>query len=318
MKNNLPQWQECLAEQLSNQFSDQRLAQTLLFDFEKGSAIEMLSNYLVHLILCHDQTMDGKPCGHCHSCRMLDSQSHSDYYLITSQGQSIGVDEIRILQHWSVQKPAHGHGKVAVIEQTDKLTPSAANALLKMLEEPKVNTYFILLKPLQSKLLATIISRAQRWVVHSPSPKQALNMIQQLYSDITQENLQLALHWLDGPSACAEFFKNDGVIKLTEFCQAIEQLNHHDLDSMVQQLEKSPDKLSWLGQVIIDSLQNYLFNQGSISPLLTQLTQNQLMDAWQMFIQLREKLQQNPALNFSLQLYPLLSYLTQPENYRAD
>ncbi|CAG9296735.1 hypothetical protein [Celerinatantimonas diazotrophica] len=318
MITSLPPWQERLVEQLSAQFANHRLAQTLLFDYEKGAAVETLSNYLVRLILCQSHTAKYTPCGHCHSCHMLESESHSDFYSLAPKGQSIGVDDVRLLQDWSVQKPTHGHGKVALIEQSHKLTPSAANALLKMLEEPKENTYFILLKPLQSSLLTTIISRAQRWVIHSPSPTQALDLLQQWYPDIHLERLQLALHWLDGPTECAEFFNNNGEDELSKFTQAVEGLNQHDIDPIAQQLEKSPDKLSWLGQIIIDSLQNHFHKRDHICPLLTQLTQNQLIDAWQMFVQLREKLAQHPALNFSLQVYPLLSYLNQPESNRAD
>lgn len=312
------QWQQRLAEQLSAQFANGHLAQTLLLDCEKGAAGEILSQYLASLILCHSHTAQNKPCGNCHSCRMLESQSHSDLYTLSAKGQSIGVDEVRLLQHWAVQKPTHGHGKVALIEQTDKLTPSAANALLKMLEEPKSDTYFILLKPLQSALLPTIISRAQRWVVHSPSSAQALSLLKQLHPGIDVAQLKLALHWLEGPNECNEFFDADGSDKLTEFTQSIDKLNQGDFDLVAQQLEKSPDKLNWLGQVIIDSLQSQFNPQGEVGPLLTQLTQSQLMSAWQMFIQLREKLEQSPALNFSLQLYPLLSYLCQPESSRAD
>lgn len=75
--------------------------------------------------------------------------------------KSIGIDQIRQLQHQLNLKPYHSKVKAALILSAEKLTIPAQNAMLKMLEEPPQNTLIILASPRAGLLLPTIISRCQ-------------------------------------------------------------------------------------------------------------------------------------------------------------
>lgn len=74
---------------------------------------------------------------------------------------SIGIDQIRKLGQWVARKPHSSKFKAAIIDEAEKLTHQAQNALLKTLEEPPKNTLIILTAPQETLLLPTIISRCK-------------------------------------------------------------------------------------------------------------------------------------------------------------
>lgn len=84
-----------------------------------------------------------------------------DYLVISPQGQNIKIEQIKQLISWSSLKPFHSPSKLVLIEQAEKMTPEAQNALLKTLEEPNRFTSIILLTSNYKLLLPTVISRCQ-------------------------------------------------------------------------------------------------------------------------------------------------------------
>ena len=104
-------------------------------------------------------------CGECSSCLRILRRRHPDVHHISAEGAFILVDQIRdsVLSVAS-RSPFEGKKKVFVIEEADRMNPSAQNALLKTLEEPFADTVFILLSGREEELLDTIKSRCR--VVH--------------------------------------------------------------------------------------------------------------------------------------------------------
>ena len=86
----------------------------------------------------------------------------SDLHCIEPEGTTIKIEVIRELKNVIYLHPLEGISKVVIIDNADALTDAAANALLKILEEPPSQTYFILITARPLKLLATILSRCQR------------------------------------------------------------------------------------------------------------------------------------------------------------
>lgn len=86
----------------------------------------------------------------------------SDLRLIEPLGTTIKIEVIRELKSSAYLHPLEGKCKVVIIDKADALTDAAANALLKILEEPPSQTYFILITARSMKLLPTIHSRCQR------------------------------------------------------------------------------------------------------------------------------------------------------------
>lgn len=93
-------------------------------------------------------TSDDEPgCGQCRACVTTMAGTHADVRRIIPEGLSIGVDEMRSIVQIASRRPSTGRWQVVVIEDADRLTEGAANALLKVVEEPPPSTVFLLCAP---------------------------------------------------------------------------------------------------------------------------------------------------------------------------
>ena len=108
-------------------------------------------------------------CGICTNCLTVKDGSHADIELIRTEGLSIKVDEVRELITRTSWSPSVGNYRVVVIEDADRLTESAANALLKVIEEPGVRTVWLLCAPTLTDVLPTIRSRCRHLTLRTPS-----------------------------------------------------------------------------------------------------------------------------------------------------
>ena len=108
-------------------------------------------------------------CGICTNCLTVKDGSHADIELIRTEGLSIKVDEVRELITRTSWSPSVGNYRVVVIEDADRLTESAANALLKVIEEPGARTVWLLCAPTLTDVLPTIRSRCRHLTLRTPS-----------------------------------------------------------------------------------------------------------------------------------------------------
>jgi DNA polymerase-3 subunit delta' len=93
-------------------------------------------------------TSDGQPgCSECRACLTTMAGTHADVRRIIPEGLSIGVDEMRAIVQIASRRPSTGRWQVVVVEDADRLTEGAANALLKVVEEPPPSTVFLLCAP---------------------------------------------------------------------------------------------------------------------------------------------------------------------------
>jgi DNA polymerase-3 subunit delta' len=93
-------------------------------------------------------TSEGVPgCGDCRACITTMAGTHADVRRVVPEGLSIGVDEMRAIVQMASRRPSTGRWQVVVIEDADRLTEGAANALLKVVEEPPASTVFLLCAP---------------------------------------------------------------------------------------------------------------------------------------------------------------------------
>src|SRR6195952_5799200 len=93
-------------------------------------------------------TSEGTPgCGECRACTTTMAGTHADVRRIIPEGLSIGVDEMRTIVQIASRRPSTGRWQIVVVEDADRLTEGAANALLKVVEEPPSSTVFLLCAP---------------------------------------------------------------------------------------------------------------------------------------------------------------------------
>lgn len=163
---------------LSHQFEEQTLPHAMLITGVKGSGKKELSQWLSNKLLCktltntnnaipeqqnafESEVENSDACGYCKSCNLFKQQTHPDFTFIELTGNSIGVDQIRQVSRFFEKTAQLGLNQVVIIEEADAMTESAANALLKTLEEPTNNSFIILLVNDQQRLLPTLISRCR-------------------------------------------------------------------------------------------------------------------------------------------------------------
>ena len=134
-----------------------------LFSGSAQTGKRTLADYFIAQLLCTDTTSNG-PCARCRSCTRHDAGTHPDmlYVRLAPDKQEINIDQVHALGEQLRNKRTLAAYAVALIEDSDLLNRSAANALLKILEEPQGKTVFILLDNARRPLLPTIISRCQR------------------------------------------------------------------------------------------------------------------------------------------------------------
>ncbi|MCG8924569.1 DNA polymerase III subunit delta' [Lentzea sp. DG1S-22] len=117
-------------------------------------------------------TDDRPGCGECTGCRTTLHGTHADVRVVAPEGLSISVAEMRSLVQISARRPTSGRWQVVIIEDADRLTEGAANALLKAVEEPPERTVFLLCAPSDhpDDVSVTIRSRCRLVSLGSPRP----------------------------------------------------------------------------------------------------------------------------------------------------
>ncbi len=110
--------------------------------------------------------------GTCHECHTVLAGSHADVSVIRTQKLSIGVDEVRDLVRRSALAPVGRRWQILIVEDADRLTEQACNALLKAIEEPTPRTVWMLCAPTVEDVLPTIRSRCRQLILSTPTPEQ--------------------------------------------------------------------------------------------------------------------------------------------------
>ena len=186
--------QEVAKRVLGLAWAEGRLGGSYLFYGPDGVGKEAAAMELAQAVNCPS---DDRPCRECPSCRRVSNYQHPDFFYLApiphSSSESekkkiaeeiaeqlkekaarpyrslefdrptaIAIEDIRELKLGLSFKPYEGGNKVALIVQADRMTEEAANAFLKILEEPSPTTLFILITDKPSALLPTIVSRCQK------------------------------------------------------------------------------------------------------------------------------------------------------------
>ncbi|MBU6190932.1 MAG: DNA polymerase III subunit delta' [Betaproteobacteria bacterium] len=169
------------------------LHHALLFSGPEGVGKEWLARSLAAALLCDQPREDRTACGQCAACRWLSQDSHPDFRgvrpsadePVAEEGESpstrpakvsrdIRIEQIRGLAGFVEVASHRGGAKVILITPADAMNSAAANALLKTLEEPPPNTYFLLVSSRSSRLPATVRSRCRQVPVPTPPHAEAL------------------------------------------------------------------------------------------------------------------------------------------------
>ena len=171
------------------------LPRALLLTGRLGLGKRETALFLANSLLCETRRSALQPCGACASCLLLEAGNHPDLRLLEigqddeavaiegeveapaakkKPARQISVDKVRSLAELVNITSHRGGAKVVCIVPAEAMHPSAANAVLKMLEEPPGETWFILVSHQPDRLLPTIRSRCFRLDVALPEAAPAL------------------------------------------------------------------------------------------------------------------------------------------------
>jgi DNA polymerase-3 subunit gamma/tau len=141
-----------------------KIAHAYLFCGPRGTGKTSMARILAKAVNCPNQA-GGEPCNACDMCRSITAGRALDVIEIDAASNR-GIDEIRSLREKANYAPSLARYKVYIIDEVHMLTEAACNALLKTLEEPPGHVIFVLATTEAHKVIATIISRCQRFNFH--------------------------------------------------------------------------------------------------------------------------------------------------------
>lgn len=151
--------QEQIKEHLQNALSTGKVSHAYIINGERFSGKEYIAKIFAMALQCERDGIE--PCQECHSCRQALSDNQPDIIRVTHEKPgSIGVDDIRAQINGDITiKPYSSPRKIYIVNEAEKMTVQAQNALLKTLEEPPAYAVILLLTSNVNAFLPTILSR---------------------------------------------------------------------------------------------------------------------------------------------------------------
>ena len=193
-------WHESAWRQLAAQWGNRPNAWLLTGRRDTGKTA--FARHLAQALLCEQPQAEHQPCGNCPSCHLFAQGSHPDYYELApelpAEGESarkllqIKIDAVRAVLSPLLQSSMRGGLRVVLVQPAETMNTQAANALLKMLEEPPASVVFLLVTHNKDRLLPTIKSRCRPFLLPAPSAEEALGYLKT--QNTPQAEALLAFH----------------------------------------------------------------------------------------------------------------------------
>ena len=225
---NFSPWQQQVFDSAVQSHVQGRLGHALLLVGPAHLGKHAVAEALANRLLCTAPRGDGFACGQCRSCRMfpaqtiglVTTQAHADLQRVGLEPNEKGdklrseitVEQIRRLGQWFSLTAQFGGAQVAIIDPADLMNISAANALLKTLEEPAPNRFLLIVTSRPGRLPATIRSRCQRLEFRLPPADAAATWLRQ--RGFSDSQIGPALAAARGNPGLAEQWLGNGGLQL--------------------------------------------------------------------------------------------------------
>lgn len=164
--------------------ASERLPSSLLLTGIEGIGKRLVAHELAAQLLCSVRPCGPQGgCGTCQSCVLLRAGNHPDLVSLVFGDDGAAVDDLRAALERLSLKAFMGGRKVAILNNADMMTAVGANTLLKSLEEPRPETFYILIAANPSRLPQTVLSRCQRWFFDRLTPETIREILKQRGDD---------------------------------------------------------------------------------------------------------------------------------------
>ncbi|MFM2590453.1 DNA polymerase III subunit delta' [Vibrio sp. TBV020] len=304
--NELYPWLTSLWAEWQANLKADRFSNASLLIAEEGMGASHLVDAFSQAVMC--QNYPAEACGFCHGCQLMSSNSHPDFHIIKpeKEGKTITVEQIRQCNRIAQESSQLSGTRLFIIEPAEAMNESAANALLKTLEEPSSTCMFLLVAHRANALLPTITSRCQQWHLAAPSSQEVAEWLSSQYNG----DVPVYAAHINGnaPLAALEFIQQDKVSRYTriesDFISVCQQQS--DTVKLAKELASEPqESLSWLWFLLSDAQKvHYGLAMPSFVPGATKLAEaisyQQLYSQSQALLKLIEKLRLHTGLNAEL------------------
>ncbi|WP_137625236.1 DNA polymerase III subunit delta' [Lactiplantibacillus pingfangensis] len=309
--------------------AQQHLAHAYLFTGMEGAGQTELAHWIAQRLFCL-HVVDGEPDGTCEECVRIANGQHPDIVTVAPTGQSIHVDQVRYLKAEFSKSAVEGNRKLFIISDAEKMTASAANSLLKFIEEPSGNVTALLLTTNKQLMLPTIISRTQ--VIEFPPlgaaelqknfeaagiKPQAAQTLRQLTNSVSQAQMLLVDDWL--PNAVEQLWRwFEQVVKGDPRSFVAVQTNLVSLGKESGQQLVLLDLIAALFQDLlqlhfqVDAVEELSFGQyqQQLQTMTDRLTDQQLVQATELALTAKRQLASNVSFQnvlegLTLKLWPI-------------
>ena len=271
-------WQQDQWKTLSLAYQSNRLPHAILLSGIAGIGKSQFADSFSRALLCEQPKKSGEACEACHSCRMHIGHAHPNMLWIQpeKEGHAIKVDQIREITEFANQSSFQSGFRIIIIHPANAMNLSAANALLKSLEEPPAGAIFILVSDQAARLPATIISRCQRVIFTKPSHSDAMLW---LANQVDQPELLLSLSH-DAPLAAIDLAKDEKLSTRHDFLSLLCDMTNQKADPIQSAVKLKETELlplldsyiSWLLDILrlqMTDDETTITNIDFTSPLLT-------------------------------------------------
>ena len=151
---------EEIQQNITSRIAKKRFPQCLLITGGTAQQRQKTAEYIAAALEC---TASSPPCGKCRACVKTLAQRHPDVYCLEAGGksESVKLEDVRAIRETCYLLPNEGNAKVYYFPQAERIRPEGQNALLKIMEEPPQNVYFLLCAQVRASMLPTVLSRAE-------------------------------------------------------------------------------------------------------------------------------------------------------------
>jgi DNA polymerase-3 subunit delta' len=253
---------------LDHSIRNNRLGHAYLFVGPRQVGKHTLAKATAQALLC---TGEDAPCGMCRACRLVAADRHPDVHLIAPDGSSIKIEAIREVQHAISLSAVEGRYRVVILDDFDRATTSASNALLKTLEEPPGGVVLLLVATRPESLLPTIVSRCQVLSLRLVPVERVVSALQvrgveagraHLLGRLSQGRIGWALGAVEDEQALAER------TTALDAVRSLARASYTERFSWAQSLSKKPERVPAVLEVMASWWRDVLLiASGSVAPI---------------------------------------------------
>ena len=261
--NKLPIWQEKYFDLLTKE----KLHHAYLFFGREGLGKELLLSTLSQGILCEETTLF--PCGKCYNCKLVLSQNHPDLHILEIEEgkKNISISQILDLREKIYESSFLGKNKIILIPNIEFMSRDASDSILKILEEPPKDTFFVMSSHFIHLIPSTIRSRSIEIEITNPSFEECLEWLSESYS----ENLELAIELSNNRPFIAKDLLDLNLVELrSKFIKDISGIIKSGKDivniseNWSKELETLTLKIEWMSYILIDAIKHNATNEAEV------------------------------------------------------